>query len=196
MKFNTKLQFFIRHIKSTIFFGLSALLLVSTLSCASSSSLYNKETTKVTINSKSDSSVNGVIQITEKAPGLLTFNVDVDGLTPNSTHGIHIHEKGDCSAPDAKSAGGHYNPANKDHGGPKKINSHAGDLGNLKANSKGQAKTTFVQAGLALNHQTNSKSIYSINGRALIIHENRDDLTTNPSGAAGKRIACGVITSN
>ena len=170
--------------------------LVSNLASCQTSRGINKETINVKIESKSDSKVNGEIQILEKAPGLLTFNVNVSGLDPNSTHGIHIHEKGDCSAQDAKSAGGHYNPTNKNHGGPKKMNSHVGDLGNLKANGKGLVKTSFVQAGLALNQHTNSERIFSIEGRSIIIHEKRDDLKTNPSGASGKRIACGIIISD
>lgn len=110
----------------------------------------------------------------------------VTGLTPGS-HGFHVHEIGDCSAPDATSAGGHYNPGQMQHGGPDAEMRHEGDLGNLVADSTGTAHYERAVTRLALDGAN------SIIGRAVIVHANVDDLVTQPTGAAGARVACGVI---
>lgn len=110
----------------------------------------------------------------------------VKNLTPG-LHGFHIHEKGDCSAPDATSAGGHFNPHDKNHGGPKSDEKHAGDFGNIKADDKGVAKIDFVDPDLSLAGEA------SILGKAVIVHEKEDDLKSQPTGDAGGRVACGVI---
>lgn len=102
-------------------------------------------------------------------------------------HGFHIHEKGDCSAPDAASAGGHFNPATKPHAARDAAERHAGDLGNLKADPYGMARANFVDNVLSLDGPN------SIVGKAVIIHQNADDFTTQPTGNAGGRLACGVI---
>ena len=102
-------------------------------------------------------------------------------------HGFHIHEKGDCSAPDASSAGGHFNPATKAHAARDAAERHVGDLGNLKADPYGMARANFVDTQLALDGPN------SIVGKAVIIHQNADDFTTQPTGNAGGRLACGVI---
>ena len=113
---------------------------------------------------------------------------DVTGLAPGA-HGFHIHEKGDCSAPDASSAGAHYNPSGVTHGGPDDQMHHVGDLGNLRADGSGRAHLDFVFDFLKLNGP------HSIVGRSVIVHQDPDDLSTDPSGAAGQRIACGVVRS-
>jgi Cu-Zn family superoxide dismutase len=102
-------------------------------------------------------------------------------------HGFHIHERGDCSAPDASSAGGHFNPATKPHAARDAAERHVGDLGNLKADPYGMARANFVDGMLALDGPN------SIVGKAVIIHQNADDFTTQPTGNAGGRLACGVI---
>ena len=102
-------------------------------------------------------------------------------------HGFHVHEKGDCSAPDGTSAGGHFNPGGKPHAARDAAARHAGDLGNLKADPYGLARVDFVDSTLSLSGAD------SIVGKAVIIHEKADDFTTQPTGNAGARQACGVI---
>jgi Cu-Zn family superoxide dismutase len=115
------------------------------------------------------------------------FTGTVSGLTPGK-HGFHIHEKGDCSAPDGTSAGGHFNPDQKPHGAPNAAEHHAGDLGNIEAGADGVAKVNMHVNGIDLDSDA-----HSIKGKAIIIHAAADDLTTQPTGNAGARVACGVI---
>lgn len=112
------------------------------------------------------------------------------GLTPGQ-HGIHIHEKGDCSAPDATSAGGHYNPTNEPHGGPGSAKHHGGDLGNLTADANGDAtlKATLDTGRFGLGKLSSN----TIAGKSLVIHADPDDFASQPAGNSGKRVACGVI---
>jgi Cu-Zn family superoxide dismutase len=110
-------------------------------------------------------------------------------LAPNSKHGIHIHEDGDCSAPDASSAGGHFNPLSNPHGAPGRF-THIGDLGNATAN---QAGVSYVDVRIPRATLDNAAAT-NVAGRAVIVHANPDDLTSQPSGDSGPRIACGVIT--
>jgi len=102
-------------------------------------------------------------------------------------HGFHIHEFGDCSAPDATSAGGHYNPTDMPHAGRNAEQRHVGDLGNLTADQDGVAHADFVDPVISLEGPN------SIVGKAVILHSGEDDLTTQPTGDAGARLACGVI---
>lgn len=111
---------------------------------------------------------------------------EVKGLTPGK-HGIHVHEKGDCGSGDGKSAGGHFNPAGAPHAGPDAQKRHAGDLGNLEADQAGVATYDRMDMVLRLSGAD------SILGRAVIVHAGEDDFTTQPTGAAGARVACGVI---
>lgn len=131
----------------------------------------------------------------QKAKGLVHFlqsgntvkvEAMLEGLKPGP-HGFHIHENGDCSAPDFSTAGGHFNPTHKAHGGVEATEKHSGDLGNIIADSKGKAKLTLDLSGLTLG------GTEGIIGKALIIHENADDLKTQPTGNSGGRIGCGVI---
>jgi Cu-Zn family superoxide dismutase len=114
--------------------------------------------------------------------------VFVQGLKPGQEHGLHIHEKGDCSSGDGMSAGGHFNPQGKPHGQHSSPNRHAGDLPSLKANKGGRAN---VQIDLDIITVTPGPN--SIIGRGLIVHADPDDFKTQPTGNAGGRIACGVI---
>ncbi len=116
----------------------------------------------------------------------VSVRAHVEGLTPGK-HGFHIHECGDCSAPDGSSAKGHFNPGKNKHGGPSAKDRHAGDLGNLNANSKGVAEYERSDKILQLTGED------SILGKAVIIHEKKDDYKTQPTGNAGARVACGVI---
>ncbi|HXF68154.1 MAG TPA: superoxide dismutase family protein [Burkholderiales bacterium] len=114
--------------------------------------------------------------------------VFVQGLKPGQEHGLHIHEVGDCSAPDAMSAKGHFNPFGKPHGHPGSPERHAGDLPALKANKEGRAN---VQVDMDLI--TLRPGPANIIGRSVIVHADPDDYKTQPTGNAGARIACGVI---
>jgi len=119
----------------------------------------------------------------------VNITVKAKGLSPNSTHGFHIHESGDCSSEDAKSAGGHFSPAEKPHGAPGSENSHMGDLGNLVANLDGEVDKGIFIEGATLNES----GAGSILGRAFVMHAGADDFKSQPSGNSGKRIACAVI---
>ena len=112
----------------------------------------------------------------------------VDGLTPGSRHGIHVHEAGDCSAADATSAGEHYDPGKRMHGNPASVEHHLGDLPNLVADSRGMAKFEALIADATLG-----ASDPTLMNRAIIVHADADDFKTQPSGASGQRVACGVI---
>lgn len=125
-----------------------------------------------------------VFQMTEQG---VQVEATVTGLEADSLHGFHIHEYGDCREPDGTSAGGHYNPDNEEHGAPDDDLRHMGDLGNIPANAQGVATTDFIDTELKLNGPN------SIIGRGVIVHANEDDFVSQPSGAAGPRVACGVI---
>jgi superoxide dismutase, Cu-Zn family len=120
--------------------------------------------------------------------GELTLTGSISGLEPNSEHGFHIHENGDCSAPDASSAGGHFNPTSKAHGNPDSPPHHAGDMPNLVADAQGTAK---VNAKLA--DVTAGGGPASLLGKAIVVHAKADDYKSQPAGNSGARIACGVI---
>ncbi len=118
--------------------------------------------------------------------GYVLIDAEVTGLTPGK-HGFHIHQYGDCSIADGSSAGGHFNPTNMPHGGPADAKRHVGDLGNLVADQEGVAKYQLKDTVVQL------QGPFSIIGRGMLIHQQADDLKSQPSGAAGKRLACGVI---
>lgn len=114
----------------------------------------------------------------------------IQGLKPNAEFGFHVHEKGDCSAPDGSSAGGHFNPTSAEHGNPTNGNRHhAGDMLNIKSNGEGVAQVDTTAAGTTLHGNPPT----DIMGKSIVVHEGPDDYTTQPSGNSGKRVACGVI---
>ena len=129
------------------------------------------------------------------ARGEVTFTQQADGVRVVGSfsglvmgeHAFHVHEKGDCSAPDGASAGPHFNPASKPHGARDAADRHVGDLGNFKADPYGLGRIDFVDTQLSLDGPN------SILKRAVIIHEKADDFKTQPTGDAGGRQACGVI---
>ncbi len=134
------------------------------------------------------SSVAGTVTFTRRG-NRIDVSVNVRGLTPGG-HGFHIHERGDCSAADFASAGGHFNPTAMPHGNPQQPHHHAGDLPMLTANRNGSARLSTRLTGLRLD-----QSETGIVGRAVIIHADPDDYTTQPTGNSGGRIACGVINA-
>lgn len=129
--------------------------------------------------------VTGTVTFTKTSSGI-SIVADVNGLTPGK-HGFHIHQYGDVSALDGTSAGGHFNPDGTQHGGPNATVRHVGDLGNIEADDSGHAHLEMTDQMISLN------GAHSIIGRAIIVHAGEDDLTSQPTGAAGSRVAYGVI---
>lgn len=130
--------------------------------------------------------IKGIIHFTEEN-GVMKVESMVEGLKAGP-HGFHIHEVGDCSKADFASAGGHFNVNSANHGSLDSKVRHAGDLGNLMANSKGVAKSTVNVNGITLQPGANN-----IVGRAVIIHKDKDDFKSQPAGNSGARQACGII---
>lgn len=143
--------------------------------------------TVVQLESRSGSTVTGAVQLSQNE-GHVHLRATVRGLAPGSTVGFHIHEKGDCSAPDASSAGGHFNPAGAPHGQFGQGTHHAGDLPSLVANAKGEARVDVMLDGVTL-----TPGDMSIANRSMVVHAKADDFTTQPTGNSGARVACGVI---
>ncbi len=139
-----------------------------------------------TFEPKSGTQVTGDATFTQEGDKVQVV-VKAKSLSPGK-HGIHIHEKGDCSASDASSAGPHFAPGGGQHAGPTDAGRHAGDLGNLEADSDGNATWTITTDGLSIG-----KGDKDVIGKSIVIHGDPDDLKTQPSGNSGGRIACGVI---
>ncbi|MGD8606729.1 MAG: superoxide dismutase family protein [Myxococcales bacterium] len=129
--------------------------------------------------------VHGTVHFEQTADGV-RVTAEVTGLEPNTSHGFHIHEKGDCSAPDGTSAGGHYAPNGNPHGLPPNPKRHAGDMGNITADAQGKATMDETFDNFSLSGSS------PVLGRAVIVHQNKDQ-GTQPTGDAGARVACGVI---
>jgi superoxide dismutase, Cu-Zn family len=134
----------------------------------------------------------GTLTVTAEGAGVRLSGA-LQGLAPNGEFGFHIHEKGDCSAPDASSAGEHFNPAGAQHGNPEGASQggthHAGDIPNAKSDAQGAAQVDAVATGVTLGDGGPN----DVRGKAVVLHEKADDYKTQPSGNSGKRIACGVI---
>lgn len=116
----------------------------------------------------------------------MRVSIKITGLSIGD-HGFHIHENGDCSAADGTSAGGHFNPAEVEHGAPAAAAHHVGDLGNITADAEGNASAAMEAVELSFSGAN------SILNKAVIVHADADDLRSQPTGAAGARVACGVI---
>lgn len=144
-------------------------------------------TATATLEPRSGSNVRGTVTFTQVGD-LVRVSGTVTGHT-KGPKGFHIHAMGDCSAHDAMSAGGHFNPGKSKHGGPYDPVKHAGDLGNLNFDADGTAKVNFVVGDISVS----SSRPDGIVGRALMVHADVDDLKTDPTGNAGGRVACGVI---
>ncbi len=132
--------------------------------------------------------VSGKLRVIAQADGVYLTG-EIGGLGRGRTHAIHIHERGDCSAADASSAGGHFNPSGAAHGRASSGAHHAGDIDNLVANDAGVARVDAYVRGVTLGGGGPTDIIR----RAVIVHANADDYTTQPTGNAGARVACGVI---
>lgn len=135
----------------------------------------------------SGSLVSGKLRATPTPNGVRIAG-ELGGLARGSTHAIHIHEKGDCSAADATSAGGHFNPAQQPHGRAGSGAHHGGDMDNVVADANGVARVDVQAIGVSLGGGATD-----IGGRAVVVHAAADDYRTQPTGNAGARVACGVI---
>ncbi len=134
------------------------------------------------------SSVQGMVRFTTQKDGSVRVQGSVQGLAPNTEHGFHVHEKGDCSAPDGTSAGGHFNPNNVPHA--RHGSGHAGDLPSLRADGTGTASFDFSSRSITVGQGPTN-----VVGRGVIVHKDADDYTTQPTGNAGARLACGVVVA-
>jgi Cu-Zn family superoxide dismutase len=139
-----------------------------------------------TLQAAEGGTVSGSVTFTQVG-GMVDVSAHVEGAPPG-THGFHVHETGDCSAPDFTSAGDHFNPTGAPHAGPDATPRHAGDLGNIEVGEDG---TGHLE--LATDLLTVDAGASSVVGRAVVLHADADDLSTQPTGNAGARLACAVV---
>lgn len=130
----------------------------------------------------------GQAQLSESPNGVLV-RVSLKGA-PAGEHAFHIHETGKCEPP-FKTAGGHFNPAKKQHGFLNPQGAHGGDLPNINVPSSGQLDFEFFAHGVTLG--AGSNSLLDQDGSALVLHAKPDDYRSDPAGNAGDRVACGVV---
>jgi Cu-Zn family superoxide dismutase len=177
-----------RIIKGTLIGATAGLLLLTgaaTMLAGSASTFETADQAIAVLHPTENSKVSGTVSFMQTASGV-QVSAKISGLALGK-HGFHIHQFGDCSAPDGTSAGGHYNPDGHPHAGPYAKIRHMGDLGNLEAGPSGRAQYLRLDTYLTLEGPK------SIIGRAVIVHAREDDLTSQPTGNAGGRMACGVI---
>lgn len=148
------------------------------------------EEIRVQMQPKSNSNLSGTVVFTEEN-GEVTMEAEIHGLSEGK-HAIHLHENADCSAEDASSAGGHWNPTFEDHGewgDPDGY--HKGDIGNFEVDSEGRGTITFSTDEWCIGCDDNTKNVI---GKSVVVHDGVDDFTSQPSGDAGTRVGCGEIT--
>lgn len=147
------------------------------------------KTITINLSPRSNSNVSGTITFTEK-DGVVSMSGSLTGLT-EGVHAIHLHEKADCSSPDGKSSGGHWNPTNQPHGAwGAEGGFHKGDIGNIVADAEGNASVSMSTDEWCIGCGDPNKDIL---GKAVIVHQGEDDLVSQPSGAAGARVSCAGI---
>ncbi len=156
--------------------------------CKSSATPDKSKTLNLNFESKSGSHVTGTAVFTEKN-GEVIFTAKLSGLKPG-VHAIHIHEKSDCSAADATSTGGHWNPTFKKHGKWGDAEYHKGDIGNFTADAEGNGTITMTTNEWCIGCGDETKDIL---GKGLIVHDKPDDFVTQPTGNAGARVACTAL---
>lgn len=159
-----------------------ALLLVLVVGCASLAT----RTATANLGSISGSNASGTVTLRQLVDGSVDVSAELTGVPPG-VHGFHIHEKGDCGD-NGNAAGSHFNPTAAPHGAPGAAAHHAGDWGNVAADASGKVSARFNTRAITLKDGANSAV-----GRAIVLHASPDDLTSQPAGNAGARIACGVV---
>ena len=168
-----------------VFFSLLIVLLSGIIGCQEAT----VKEIEISLNAKSDSNTSGEVSFTEK-DGVVSMEAHIYGLDPG-THAIHLHEKADCSSPDGKSTGGHWNPTFEQHGAWKEESGfHRGDIGNFEADDNGHGMIKFSTDLWCIDCDDPIKNIV---GKAVIVHQGADDLISQPSGAAGSRVSCAGI---
>ncbi|MEJ7929572.1 superoxide dismutase family protein [Ramlibacter sp. AN1015] len=159
----------------------------ATLALAGCATGFDRPTAVAELQPTAANQVRGSVRFEERGGGVRVAG-EVRGLRPNSEHGFHVHEKGDCSSPDASSAGGHFNPAGTPHGHFARTPHHAGDMPNLQADGAGVARIDVLVPALRV-----SEGATSVVGRGLVVHREPDDYRSQPAGESGPRVACAVI---
>lgn len=170
-----------------IFFAI-VLIIAVIIGCKTQGNSAGSKKIDIVFESKSNSNVKGTATFVEKN-GKVTFVANMTGLNPG-VHAIHIHEKSDCSAADASSAGGHWNPTFKKHGKWGVGEYHKGDIGNFTADANGNGTITLTTDEWCIGCGDNTKDIL---GKGLIVHQGADDFVSQPAGNAGARVACSAI---
>ena len=144
---------------------------------------------EIILNSKSGSNTSGTVHFVETQTGV-NLTAHINGLKPG-VHAIHVHEKADCSSEDGKSSGGHWNPTFQNHGAwGSDAGYHRGDIGNFTADNSGHGMIQFQTDQWCLGCDDETKNLL---GKAIIVNQGKDDLVSQPSGAAGARVSCAGI---
>ena len=162
-------------------------LLACALALTACASTGNSPQATAPLQSTTGSTTTGSVNFVQNGDKVMVSGT-VRGLKANAEHGFHLHEKGDCSSGDGMSAGGHFNPDGKPHGNHADMSHHAGDMPSLKADASGVAKFSYETKSVAVGSGASD-----IVGRALIVHRDPDDYTTQPTGNSGPRLACAVV---
>ncbi|UII19744.1 superoxide dismutase family protein [Fulvivirga ligni] len=154
------------------------------------SDMEEMKTATAEISAKSGSELAGTAKFTQTENGV-EFEIMLENATPGE-HAVHIHETGDCSAPDGKSAGGHWNPTGVEHGKRGSGQFHKGDIGNITIGEDGTGTLTITAEDWTIGGADDSNVV----GHAIIVHAGPDDFTSQPAGAAGDRIGCALINAD
>ncbi len=163
-----------------------ALALLTATACSGTSGGDGKPGAVAILEGRSGQKTVGTATFTSVATGGVRILVELQDAAPGP-HAVHLHEVGDCSAPDASSAGPHFDPDQHPHGGPGSAPHHAGDFGNMTVGTDGRGYLELVTPDLTIEGPR------GVVGRSLVVHENVDDLASQPAGNSGARIACGVV---